>query len=600
MTLQCDTCRLELPVVTHWSADRQTFEYLASDQPVLVGTSEPPYTPGGCHYEYHGEFLPDYNLYLADRYAQTAIDDETARAFVTAAYEDTGVIIDLLRPDAFTSKDKGLGRLHDSSGAVQILHAKIIDGSLATIILPPNWSAEAEPGTYPIAFNGFYDLNANLFTQEGPLWVRMIATSGLAGRSGAIGVLWNGGGATAGRTTNEAAYRQFNAVISYVAQEFGGNRHRILMSGGSRGGLTAANMASNPYGYDYTVIFAAVTATPTLLGDHALLTSTTYPPLLPSTAWSVGLSDSWRTGWTYPACAGRQHLTGLTGPEAHLYILTKTSKIDEGNAMHSLMGERFLQGLKRAGTRLFLTVTEKDDIVPYNTQAQYAQTLMDLGIPLHIEVLLRGGHTERMVDGAWGETFARRAELVDHVMALVEDGQLPASPTRFGAYSTNGAGPVYYAANRSTGVMEPVTPDDGMAPFSLDVPYVTARGMRYPVVVTGHPGTAYVVTLTDAGGEAVVTRDGVIPPEQTTTYWVAVPENLPVGTYTYGLRIKKPGRDWVTIPETMTPSGDPATLRVDAEEPNIGPWETPAWCAAPKLDAEGVPRLNTNWGLTEY
>lgn len=582
--------RIELPVVTHWSNAIQGFEYLASDAPDIGGTATPPFEPGLCYFEYFHNFLPDFNVYLADVYAQTAIPDTQAKEFITTMTQETGVTVDLLRPDAFRCKQDGLGRLVDQSGTVQILHAKVIDGSLATIILPPNWSEKAGEGTYPIAFNGFYDINANLFTQEGPHWIHMVAQSGSDGRTGAIGVLWNGGGATAGRTTNKVAYRQFDAVIAYVSGNFGGDRHRIMMSGGSRGGLTCVNMASNPYHHNYTVTFAAATATPTLLGEHAQLSSTTYPPLLPSTAWSVGLSDSWRTGWTYPECAGHPNLTGLTGPEAHLYILTGTKDFGEADAYHSAMSPRLLQGLKNAGTRLFLTVTEKDNIVPYSTQIKYAMKLREEGIPVHIEVLLRGGHTERLVDPTVMSTYVRRAIFTSHVLAETAHEHQPDFPQKL----------TYYAVNRKTGMMEQLIPEDAMVPFSVDVPYRTARGMRFPIVSVGHPDTAYRLSINNTNGESGLTFRGIIPIDLTNTHWCQVPADFPIGRYTLQLEIKKPGYEWKTIPNTMTPSGDEAFIHFDAEEPNIGPWQAWEWCTAPKLKVEGVPRESTNWGLTEY
>jgi hypothetical protein len=315
--------------------------------------------------------------------------------------------------------------------------------------------------------------------------MQIIARSGIESRTGAIGVLWNGGGATGSRTVNKAAYRQFNSIIDYVSRNFSGDRHRILMSGGSRGGLTTVCMASNPYGYDYTVIFAAATATPTRVGEHIALTSTTYPPLLPSTVWSVGLADAWCTGWTYPECAEQPHLTGLSALQAHCYILTGTANLDEADAVHSPMSERFVQGLKNAGTRLFLTVTEKDNIVPYNTQLKYAFKLKEIGIPLQVEILLRGGHTERFVDTEIGKVYARVEELDKHVLALAEQRNLPEFPDSF----TN------YAANRSRGVMEKLTLEDDCIPFSVDAPYIIARGMRFPIIFTGHPETRYALTV---------------------------------------------------------------------------------------------------------
>jgi hypothetical protein len=147
--------RIELPVVTHWSNETQSYLYLAADAPEICGLASPPFKPGECYYEYNHNFLPDFNTYIADRYAETAITDENAREFITSASIDAGIPFDFLGPDAFTTKKSGIGRLLNQSNRVQILHAKVIDGSLATIILPPNWSYDAANSTYLIIFNDF-------------------------------------------------------------------------------------------------------------------------------------------------------------------------------------------------------------------------------------------------------------------------------------------------------------------------------------------------------------------------------------------------------------------------------------------------------------
>jgi hypothetical protein len=254
------------------------------------------------------------------------------------------------------------------------------------------------------------------------------------------------------------------------------------------------------------------------------------------------------------------------------------------------MSERFIRGLKNAGTRVFLTVTEKDNIVPYNTQVKYAHKLIEEGVPVQTEVLLRGGHTERFVDTTIGRVYARIDKLMAHLMALVGKKSAPPFPTNL----------AYYAADRQTGAMEPLIPDDGLVPFSVDVPYITAVGMRFPIVFVGHPETEYELNIETAPGTSVARFSGAIPTDRTATHWFEVPADLVPGTYTYTLRIQKPGQTWISIPGTKTPSGDRATLTVEAQEPNIGPWDAWEWCKAPKLAAEAVPRLHTNWGLTEY
>jgi hypothetical protein len=348
-------------------------------------------------------------------------------------------------------------------------------------------------------------------------------------------------------------------------------------------------MASNPYKYNYTVIFAAATATPTLLGEHASLTSTTYPPLLPSTAWSVGLSDSWRTNWSYPEKAQKPHLTGLSGPEAHLYIITGTPDFVEADELHSPMSDHFIRGLEKAGTRLFLTVTEKDNIVPYSTQLKYAHKLIDRGIPVKIEVLLRGGHTERFVNSEIDNAYARIDMLYSYTMALVEN-----KPVFEYAPSFN-----TFAANRSTGVMDTLNLGINDTPFSLDAPYVTAVGTRFPIVFVGQPHTEYLLKVQNNNASPVIIR-GIIPGSRTSTHWVETSAVLSPGKYNYLLRIKKPGCEWTSIPSTMTPSGDPAVLYVHSEEPNITPWDAWEWCKAPILEAKEVQREHTNWGLTEF
>jgi hypothetical protein len=102
--------RIELPIVTHWSHAKQGFSYMATDIPEIGGVVKAPFKPGNCYYEYNWNFLPDFNHYLADKYAQTAISDEQAREFITSLREKTGMGVELLRPDAFVSKHKGSGR----------------------------------------------------------------------------------------------------------------------------------------------------------------------------------------------------------------------------------------------------------------------------------------------------------------------------------------------------------------------------------------------------------------------------------------------------------------------------------------------------------
>jgi acetyl esterase/lipase len=587
----CDSCapqHHELPLVTHWSEDVNGYRYLAADQ---IDLYEPyahgePYEAGRCYYAYRKRQLPDYGRYIGDTYSISKIADGAVISALRQVCRQTGVPIKLFRPDGFEARTRGLGRLRQRPGIVQVLHAKPIDGALATVLLPPNWSAEAASGSYPVVVNGFYDLNDNLVRQEGPALARVIALSGIEGRSGAIGVLWNGGGAIASRTMNRQAYRQFAAIIDWVAENFGGDRYRLLTFGGSRGGVTSMAMASNPHGYDYRVIFAAATVPPTSVGEHAQLQGPTFPQLMHAVGWTTGLADAWREGWTYPACAGRSHLTGLSGPEAHLYLLTGTRDFDRANRELSVMSPPFVEGLGAAATEVYLEVGTHDHIVPYIHQMEYVHVLQRAGVPVQADVLIRAGHATRTENGPIGATKAQINRLIEALLPQVSTAALHAVKP----------GISYYRVDRNAQRLERFVPPDGLHPFTVEFPYVAVVGERFSVVFFGSPATEYQLDFLDGSAASIASYRGTLPANGKAIVWVDVPPALTPGVYRAQLRIRKPGKAWQAIPATQTPTGAPATTTVVRQAPNGSAGEAAQFFAAPQLERFG----GTNWGLSEY
>jgi len=230
----------DLPIPTHWDNSVPGVVEGASDQcPWANPRRYSPSTPATWLY-YNGRFLPDYEVYAGDVFSIRSVENQEALDFAAGILASTGVGVVHLNQRAWAE-----GRVLPASGKVQIVHNNQIDGSLATIFLPPNW--EPSPaGTYPILCNGFYDTNSNTFEWNGPLVAGIAALSSKSGGRGAIGVLWNGGGALVTRTGNRRAYDQFNSVIQFVADQ-GGSPYEIVIFGSSRGGGTALAMASNPY-----------------------------------------------------------------------------------------------------------------------------------------------------------------------------------------------------------------------------------------------------------------------------------------------------------------------------------------------------------------
>jgi acetyl esterase/lipase len=578
----CDVCapHLELPVETHYSAKLGGRDEHGVDQAnILAGyDTSKAYQKGTCYPYYADGRQPGFNAYVGDTWSTQAISDQAATSYFNELCQSTGMPFRFLRSDAI-----GTDRIKAEPGAVQVIHSVVIDGSLATIVLPANWNPQHGGAGYPIIANGYYDINENVFEVgsrggEGRQVLGMVANSTSAGRTGAIGVMWNGGGGLASYTLNERAQDQFAAVIAKVAKDFGGDPQRIVMFGTSRGGGTSLTMASNPKGHPYRVTYVAAAVPPTRIGEHAVLRSPTFPAMLDSVGWTTGFQDAWRTGWTVPACGGNPLLTGKSGVEAQLYALTGTTDPAEADANRSLVSPRFIDGLKRAGTAVHLEVGSHDFIVPYAHQVEYGLKLLQANIPLEAEVMIRAGHFRRRPDlAAWNA-----------LQAYVD-------PARAGQAPTVTSGISYYRVDREAKQLVAFTPSDAVYPFTLEGPRFVAAGSRFPLVMVGAAGTAWEVTLTTPGLPPYV-WSGTISEESRSIQWVDVLAKQQLGDYAYGLRIKKPGKDWQVIPRSNSIDGSAASITLVAAEPNVGAGEIVRTVQGGTIS--GI--MGTNWGLSEY
>ncbi len=582
----CDICAdtyHELPVVTNWNTSLNAYSKFGTGQAsVFMPYPTDNYVPGACYPYYTEGRIPDLDRYVGDTWSTTSIPDTEARKVFRDICRATGIPVRFLRSDAL-----GTPRLRSAAGAVQVVHANLVDGSLVTVVLPANWQSGSAT-RYPIVANGFYDLNDNLFRLEGPDLVRMIALSSTQGRTGAIGVLWNGGGAQASRTMNQKALTQFAHIIDFVALNFSGDRHRLLMYGDSRGGYTTLVMASNPKNFDYRVTFAALVVPVVRAGEHSLLASTTFPGILEGESWSIGFHDAWRTGWKYPACAGKPHLTGRSASEAHLYVLTGTTDAAFADANYSPISPVYLAGLKAAGTKVYLQLSSHDYVIPYAHEVEYGSKLIAAGIPVEADVLIRAGHAGRTeTDKTFGPAKTNR------IWAAL---QFDIDPKKVGKPVPFVPGIRYFRVNRSTLGLEAFTPVDGKFPFTLEAPRYLARGQRFPLVLVGEKATRWEVTLTLPGGTPFL-WSGTIGEEMKSVQWVDLLTTTPLGDYTYGLRIQKPGTTkWVTIPQTNTIDGSAASFTLVDVEPNLGGSQLRALIQAPTVGSF----TGTSWGLSEY
>ena len=574
-----------LPVVTHWH--NGNFEYLGTDQVDLWNPNPIPDTSGyhaGSCYPYYKLGIPDYEHYFADIYSIVVIPNDEAISTLTAACQAVGVPIELLPPSPWKNNYPVVRDPQPNSCRVQVIHDSIVDQSLVTVILPPNWSDDAPDGTYPIVMNSFYDQNDSLFHVHGSALMQLVASSGLDGKRGVIGVLTDGSGAVASRSFDAMADEQAAAAIEWVANRFHGNRYEVITFGGSRGGYTALSIASNPMGYDYRTILAVAIAAPSIMGQQVYLASPTYPGMMMVTATDTGLADAWKTGWSYPACADRPHMTGLSGKAALLYVLTGTSDFSVADEELSLSSPASIQGLVDAGTQVYLEVTGHDFIVPYHLQVAYGAAIIQAGVPTEGHVLLRTGHMS-MASHWWSVVQAA-------VERIVAPGYKPTGP-RDSIPELVDPSVHFWTIDRQTGTYEEITP--GSYPFTFEGPYKVVTDQSYPFVFVGQVGTDFLLTITK-DGSTVSTISDSLQDSGIKVLWQSGPPGPAGGPYVYNLSIRRPDEDWLTISNMNTPSGDRAELYVLDTEPVVDGVNASTTFAPPRAPvAQG-----TNWGISEY
>ncbi|MDP6041288.1 MAG: hypothetical protein QGG64_22265, partial [Candidatus Latescibacteria bacterium] len=85
----------ELPIVTHWSNEKNAFEYMASDKPdYTVPPSAEEYRPGDAYYYYrqgNSNFLPDLNNYVGMNFSLKPFGVKRVRAVAARVAKKTGV-----------------------------------------------------------------------------------------------------------------------------------------------------------------------------------------------------------------------------------------------------------------------------------------------------------------------------------------------------------------------------------------------------------------------------------------------------------------------------------------------------------------------------
>lgn len=569
----------ELPVVTNWSNAANGYQYLASDQVQFNPTSIPSsgFDTSSLYYTYGSaipNFLPTFDHYVGTNWSTQQILDTQANSFTQNLCQQTGVGIVLLRPDATVAN----GRLLDRPGYTQVISGIPMFGSMFIVVLPPNWNSNAPAGTYPILADGFYDVNG-FYGGDFVGISKFISQSALNGEPGAIGLFWNGGGSSGTHTFGPMARTQFGEIIDYL-KNYGGDKDRIVTAGISRGACTALYMASNPAPHDYTVRYVYAAAPMPKLGRLSSLVGTTFPIFYNAADLAFGLENAWMPGWTYPAAAGNQGLTGLGVLGAWLTIETGSSDPADVDQNYALIAPAMIQALKAAGTEVYLALSSNDSYMPHGFNLDYLRTLTQSGIPVQANWYLLGSHGQAWQSSADANITYALAALMNHQQPTVQNGVVS-----------------YNKVDRPSHKMVSFAPPGGQTPFSIAAPQVTYTTLPSALYFSGAPGTQYHLQIINRSTNIVTDVQGTI---QST--WDDVYSWNPQATGHYdflSLQIMPPSGGWQSLSLRDTASATADRMYADVIS------GTPAAQTGASLNANLVANLNPindfsiDWGITQ-
>ena len=269
----------------------------------------------------YSNFVPDLDHYIGDRYDIVTYSDSDVRGVLGKLCSDVNSKVRFVQPDIEISTIENLNSLLEQDIAeFQVLHGLVFRNNLFTIIIPPLWN---KTKSYPSLINGFYSLNQNFIKQVGPKVLTILDRTYAQDKKGAVGLLWNGGGALASRTTNNKAYQDFNDFMKIVVPVLNLDRDKAIAYGASRGGSTAINLASHPLVDQLRFAFVYAHVPPSEFDVIANLISPTVPELLSANDWTTGYVGSWSDDFKMQdgTTSGKsQHLKVLTGSLDPVYL----------------------------------------------------------------------------------------------------------------------------------------------------------------------------------------------------------------------------------------------------------------------------------------
>lgn len=506
---------------------------------------------------------PQFERYIGDRYSLYAVDDLVAISLSDRILKTFGY------PVVYRNESADDGALLSNAPVVQLISGSLLvtkngQHSLASYILPPNWSAKSVKG-YPLLFNGYYDANENTFSTVGPSFLEIIGKTLASTGKGIVGVLWNGGGYIGSRSLQSSIYAGIGAAIARGQDSYGGDAEQVVAVGGSRGGLTALLAGGNPLRLPYRVRYTLCYAPPLILNGLTREFAEGACPLI----WHVaevdtGYRDIWKKDWRHPQ-------TGRSGIETLLQTLTGAGDSASLRETTGLESDFFLDGLKASGTKLLINHGTHDAFTLSRFSFAFA-ALVQCGIPLRHEIGYRFGHNNCT-------DLYEQAALC--LKAILQEQELEFTGTVHYRRRSPAVGE-WEQTERFVPVPQPVF---------LEAPKFVAVGSPVAWTLYGEPGMEYRLELgildqqaweqkqQVVRNECITLASGVLPDKQHPLELCSWQDGVSqladgqhAGYYLYELSYRLKGeQDWNVVSPSRVPQPgvEPqAVLRILEEQPN--------------------------------
>ncbi|MEW6214879.1 MAG: T9SS type A sorting domain-containing protein, partial [Nitrospirota bacterium] len=518
--------------------------------------------------------VPSYERYVGENYAIYKIADRYAIWFSDEVLRSTGF------PVIHRNYPLQSPLLHNVP-VFQVIHAWLIateqdKSSLATFLVPPFWPESMPQEGYPVLFSGHYDINSNSFVENGPIIIQVVGEVLNSGKGSALGILWNGGGASGPGTMQRSAYDNAAILFEMARDSLKINPNAIITFGGSRGGFTALAMAANPYHNNYRAVYALAYGPPVKGGEHLQrFQNTCYPRLMHCNDVTTGYSYSWRLGWKDP-------ITGMSGRELYRYNLVGTIDYAYMDSFLFPASPFHLQALKDKGTRVLLSIGTHDAFMPLPLYFKYMDGLQKHEIPVRFEIFYRWGHT----------VSASIPDYLTYCLESILNGDTLNFPI----------GTFHYRRLNNDNPNECEEFFPAYQPIVLEAPKACAKPETVTISIIGDEGLGYDLLLWKINDSSLEKNQSVLKefiaqrmqgvlPDSKFVVELLASADLDSGYYLYELFFSRDNINWIQIPSEYVPQpGEkgPPILQIFETEPMLSGYDV----------ANILGKENRGWGLS--